>query len=200
MTDSPPDSREPRGASNGALMGRLLVVVALMGGFGYAMVPLYKKFCEVTGINFLTKADSSAKRFAENTQVDTSRTISVEFDVNSRGAWRFVPALRSADVHPGELYTVEYELVNTVGRTTTGQAIPSYAPALAAQYFKKVQCFCFDQQTLGPNARQTFPVAFVIDPKLPAEIKTITLSYTYFEVEGLQGKQAAAGAVRAAGS
>ncbi|MEZ5651339.1 MAG: cytochrome c oxidase assembly protein [Burkholderiaceae bacterium] len=200
MSESQTDPREQPGASNGAMMRRLLIVVALMGGFGYAMVPLYKVFCDITGINFLTKPDSAGQRFVGNTQVDVSRSISVEFDVNSHGAWRFLPDRRSAAVHPGELVTIEYELVNTLNRTTTGQAIPSYAPQQAARYFKKVQCFCFNQQTLGPNDRQKFPVTFVIDPDLPADIKTITLSYTYFEIEGLQGKQATAGGSRAAGS
>ncbi len=195
---TPPQDAAPRG--NASVLRRLLVVVLMMFGFGYAMVPLYEKFCEVTGINFLTKPDSASKRFAENTQVDTSRTITVEFDVNSHGAWRFLPELKTAQVHPGELYTIEYDLVNTESRTTTGQAIPSYAPRQAAAYFKKVQCFCFDQQTLGPNASQKFPVAFVIDPELPADINTITLSYAYFEIEGLGSKQAFRGTSGGSGS
>lgn len=191
-----PDTAPAARSSNATVAKRLLILALLMFGFGYAMVPLYEKFCEITGINSLTKPDSQAARFAGNTQVDTSRTVSVEFDVNSRGAWRFVPEVRSAQVHPGELFTVVYELVNTEDRVTTGQAIPSYAPRQAASYFRKVQCFCFDQQTLGPGGRQSFPVVFVVDPDLPADITTITLSYTYFEVGAPGGQAAVPGGVR----
>ena len=92
--------------------GKLIVLAALMFGFGFAMVPLYKKICEVTGINFLTKADREAAEFAKNTQVDTSRIVTVEFDSNHHGPWRFRPEKRSVDVHPGELVTIDYELLN----------------------------------------------------------------------------------------
>lgn len=187
---SPNDEPQAGVADNRRILRKLSVIVLLMFGFGYAMVPIYKKICEVTGINFLTPRDREADRFANNTQVDTSRTISVEFDSNSRGAWQFKPEITSANVHPGEMFTVVYDLVNTESRVTTGQAIPSYAPRQAQAYFRKLQCFCFDQQTLAANTSRKFPVVFVIDPALPKDINTITLSYTYFEVEGL-GKQAA---------
>jgi cytochrome c oxidase assembly protein subunit 11 len=163
-------------------LGKLAVLAALMFGFGFAMVPLYKKICEVTGINFLTKADREAAEFARNTQVDTSRIVTVEFDSNSHGPWRFRPEKRSVDVHPGELVTVEYELVNTQPRAMAGQAIPSYAPGVSAQHFRKLECFCFKQQGLEANETRRFPVVFVIDPKLPPDVRTITLSYTFFEV------------------
>jgi cytochrome c oxidase assembly protein subunit 11 len=175
----PGDARE---RFNLQTLGKLALLAALMFGFGFAMVPLYKKICEVTGINFLTKVDREAEAFARNTQVDTSRLVTVEFDANHQGPWRFRPEKRSVEVHPGELVTVEYELVNTQSRDMAGQAIPSYAPQVSAQYFRKLECFCFKQQALGANETRRFPVVFVVDPKLPSSVATITLSYTFFEV------------------
>lgn len=167
---------------NLATLGKLSVLALAMFGFGFAMVPLYQKICEVTGINFLTKHDAGAAEFARNTQVDSSRIVTVEFDSNHHGPWRFRPEKRSVDVHPGELVTVEYELVNTTPRDMAGQAIPSYAPQVSMQYFRKLECFCFKQQALEANQTRRFPVVFVIDPKLPPDVRTITLSYTFFEV------------------
>ncbi len=167
-------------------MWRLLVTVVAMFGFGFLLIPLYDVFCEVTGINVLTKKDESAERFARNTQVDTARSITIEFDTNDHGALRFRPVRRSMDVHPGELTTIEYELVNTSNSKTAGQAIPSYAPMVSARYFRKVQCFCFEQQTMAPGEVRRFPVVFVVDPALPRDVSTITLSYTFFEVEGIR--------------
>ena len=91
------------------------------------------------------------------------------------------------NVHPGEVRQVVYEVVNTTGRTITGQAIPSYGPQHAARYFQKLDCFCFAKQTLQPGERRTMPVVFVVDPSAPADLATITLSYTFFEVEGSGG-------------
>lgn len=178
-------------ANNRHTVGKLLVMVAVMFAFGYAMVPIYKKICEVTGINFLTKPEDSVEKFAKNTQVDTTRKVQVVFDSNGRGAWQFKPESNSVSVHPGELVTIVYELVNTADRQTTGQAIPSYAPGQAKSYFKKIQCFCFDQQTLEAKGTKKFPVVFVVDPKLPKDINAITLSYTFFEIEGVSGEKSA---------
>jgi cytochrome c oxidase assembly protein subunit 11 len=119
-----------------------------------------------------------------NTQVDMSRLITVEFDANSRGPWEFKPALRSLQVHPGELATVMYEFQNVQNRRMSAQAIPSYAPQQASAHFKKLECFCFNQYTLDPGEKKSWPVVFVIDPKLSNDVKTITLSYTFFEVGG----------------
>ena len=166
-------------------LGKLALLAALMFGFGFAMVPIYRAICEVTGVGLMTKRDAEAERFARNTQIDTSRTVVIEFDANSRGAaWQFKPAMGSMKVHPGELVTIEYELVNTQPRQVAGQAIPSYAPLQSAQYFRKLECFCFKQQALGANEVRRFPVVFVVDPQLPREVDTITLSYTFFEVAG----------------
>ena len=169
---------------NVAMFGKLVVVTALMFGFGYALVPLYRKICEITGVNDLTQTDSGAAAFAKSTQVDAARTITVEFDGNARGPWRFKPVTNAMKVHPGELTTVIYEIANQQNRAMQAQAIPSYVPAVAMQYFRKVECFCFKQQALAPNEAKQFPVVFVIDPKIPKNVDTITLSYTFFEVGG----------------
>jgi cytochrome c oxidase assembly protein subunit 11 len=168
---------------NRSTFGKLVVVAVAMFGFGYALVPVYRQVCEVLGINVLTAKDGTVERPA-NTQVDTTRTITVELDGNAQGPWRFRPTTRSIQVHPGELATVVYEVVNTQARAVKAQAIPSYAPQSATPHFKKVECFCFREQLMKPNEARQMPVVFFIDPKLPKEVKTITLSYTFFEVSG----------------
>ena len=171
--------------ANRVMLRKLLIIAVAMFGFGFALVPFYEKICEVTGINNILNADVVAK----NTQVDTSRTITVEFDANTRAlAWNFQPLQVSVKVHPGELTQVAYEVKNTLPYAVTGQAIPSYGPQYAAEYFKKLQCFCFTQQTLKANEVRQMPVVFVIDPGLPKDVNTITLSYTFFEVDGSRGQ------------
>ncbi|WP_176072178.1 cytochrome c oxidase assembly protein, partial [Paraburkholderia phenazinium] len=135
---------------NRAMLLKLVVVAALMFGFGFALVPIYRAICQVTGINNLVQRDVSARE-ARNTQVDMSRTISVELDANARGPLGFRPEQRSLDVHPGEVMTVVYDVTNGQGRPVVAQAIPSYAPRQATEYFKKIECFCFTQQTLKAN-------------------------------------------------
>lgn len=172
---------------NATMLKKLAIIVAGMFGFGYALVPIYKHICEVTGINVLAigeKEVPGTSRAAANSQVDFSRTITVEFDANARGPWEFKPAQRSVQVHPGELATVMYEFRNVQDRRMSAQAIPSYAPRQAASHFNKLECFCFQQYTLEPGESKQWPVAFVIDPKLSRDVKTITLSYTFFEVGG----------------
>jgi cytochrome c oxidase assembly protein subunit 11 len=180
--------------SNLPMMGKLALLALMMFGFGWAMIPLYNAICDLTGINSLTKRDESAESFAKSTQVDLTRTVRIEFDANRHGPWQFKPAVRTLDVHPGQLATVEYELVNTADQPKAGQAIPSYAPEIGGRYFRKLECFCFQQQTLGSNETRRFPVVFVIDPKLPGEVGTITLSYTFFDVAGAVGKAPVTGA------
>jgi cytochrome c oxidase assembly protein subunit 11 len=171
---------------NVKMLGKLAIVVAGMFGFGYALVPMYKAICEFTGINVLAIGERNITGLGNtvpaNTQVDTSRTITVEFDANARGPWSFKPAVRSLQVHPGELATVMYEFRNEQNRRMSAQAIPSYAPRQAASHFNKLQCFCFNQYTLDPGEKKQWPVVFVIDPKLSKDVSTITLSYTFFEV------------------
>ncbi len=176
---------------NRALVTKLAVGAVLLVGFGYALVPLYKSICEALGINVLSRSERQVSGVGKpangsNTQVDRSRTITVEFDANARGPFDFKPAQRSLEVHPGELTTVMYEFRNTQSRSLAAQAIPSYAPKQATAYFNKLECFCFNEYTLAPGESRQWPVAFVIDPKLPKDVRTITLSYTFFEVKGKQ--------------
>jgi len=175
--------------SNLQLMRKLLVVSAGMFAFGYLLVPLYQAFCEWSGVNVLSLSERESKTsmngrasMPANTQVDTSRLITVEFDTDVRGPWHFAPQTRSLRVHPGELTTVMFEFQNIQDRTMSAQAIPSYAPQQAASHFNKVECFCFNQYTLAPGEKKQWPVMFYINPKLSKDVTTITLSYTFFEV------------------
>ncbi len=177
---------------NRQLVLKLTVVVALMFGFGYALVPLYRAICNALGINVLSLAERQMaladKGIADgNGQVDYSREITVEFDTNARGPWDFKPAVRHLTVHPGELTQVMYEFRNVQDRTMSAQAIPSYAPTQASAHFNKLECFCFNEYTLKPGEVKQWPVVFVVDRKLPKDVKTITLSYTFFEVAGKGG-------------
>lgn len=170
------------------MVGKLVVITVLMFAFGYAMVPMYRHICAALGINVLSLGDrqipGATSSVRPNTQVDLSRTITVEFDANARGPWDFKPEVRSVQVHPGELVTVMYEFRNLQARTMAAQAIPSYAPKQATAHFNKMECFCFEEHTLKPGQTKQWPVTFVIDPKLPKDVATITLSYTFFEVGG----------------
>ncbi|MFC4159490.1 cytochrome c oxidase assembly protein [Chitinimonas lacunae] len=172
-------------SDNRRTLHKLVVIALLMFGFGFALVPFYKKICEVTGINNLLKADSVG-----NTQVVSNRTLTIEFDANVRGGlpWRFTPERTRMQVHPGQLVQVYYDIENLAPRSVVGQAIPSYAPGLAGAYFNKLDCFCFSQQTFKAGETRRMPVVFVIDPKLPADVNTVTLSYSFFEVAGTAPK------------
>lgn len=179
---------------NRRMLGKLAVVAALMFAFGYALVPIYNAICKALGVNVLSLSEraaqgasgfgAAARGTARNTQVDFSRKITIEFDANARGPWEFKPEKRSVDVHPGEVTTVMYEFRNVQNRTMAAQAIPSYAPMQAMPHFNKLECFCFTQYTLKPGETKRWPVVFTIDPKLAKDVKTITLSYTFFEVGG----------------
>lgn len=174
-----------KSAENRRLLIRLALVAAAMFGFGYALVPFYYSICAAWGVNSLGEVRAAPA----NTQVDKTRTVTIEFDANAPGMpWRFKPLVRHMDVHPGELASVEYEVVNQRDARVTGQAVPSYGPQIAGEYFKKVECFCFSQQTLAPGETRRMPVVFVVDPKLPKDINTIALSYTFFKVEGRGGQ------------
>jgi cytochrome c oxidase assembly protein subunit 11 len=176
---------EARSAENRRLLTRLSVVAVLMFGFGFALVPFYEKICLALGVNSLVeRADQAA-----NTQIDYSRTVTIELDANTHGLpWRFRPRTAHVAVHPGELVHVEYEIANVRSAAVTGQAVPSYGPALAGQYFRKLECFCFQPQTLAAGETRVMPVTFLVDPALPGDVNTITLSYTFFEVAGTGGK------------
>ncbi len=169
---------------NRRLSTRLAVIALGMFGFGFALVPFYNQICQALGINNLDQPAA-----IQTTRVDTSRIITIELDANAHDLpWRFRPLVRHVTVHPGELATVEYEVVNVRGAPVTGQAVPSYGPRHAAQYFRKLECFCFSQQTLAPGETRRMPVVFMVDPALPKDVNTIAVSYTFFEVAGRGGK------------
>jgi cytochrome c oxidase assembly protein subunit 11 len=188
LPEQPSDDRGLR-RDNTRMVGKLVVIVGLMFGFGYALVPMYSAICQALGINVLSLSEQPTypgerKAAAANSQVDTSRTITVEFATNAHSAWDFKPERRSMQVHPGELAQVMYEFRNRQDHTMAAQAIPSYAPQQAMAHFNKLECFCFNQYTLKSGESKQWPVVFVIDPKLPRDVRTITLSYTFFEVGG----------------
>jgi cytochrome c oxidase assembly protein subunit 11 len=166
--------------ANRTMLIKLGVVVAVMFGFGFLLVPFYEQICRATGLRDIDTPDQ-----VRNTQVDAARTVRLELDANvNKLPWRFRPLTPIVSVHPGELTEVVYEVENESGQPITGQAVPSYGPQLAGEYFKKVDCFCFTKQAFEPHQTRRLPVVFVIDPKLPKDVTTITLSYTFFEVEG----------------
>ena len=165
--------------ANVVMMKKLFVFTLVMFVFGFALVPFYEKFCEVTGINNLLQPDVLAKE----TWVDKERWITVEFDANTRGLpWQFKPLQTSARIHPGEPVNVMYEITNDSDREINGQAIPSYSPRFLDKHLKKFECFCFTKQVLKPYETRQMPVQFVIEPGLPADIHTVTISYTFFEL------------------
>jgi cytochrome c oxidase assembly protein subunit 11 len=203
MSEFPGPARPSKAALRGdnlLMLRKLALVSALMFGFGYALVPLYRAICTALGINVLSLSERETSGVSRapggNTQVDLSRTITVEFDANARGPWEFKPAQRSLDVHPGQMATVMYEFRNVQNRTMAAQAIPSYAPMQAMAHFNKLECFCFNEYTLKPGEARQWPVVFVIDPKLPKDVRTITLSYTFFEVGGKVPPEPAAAAAK----
>ena len=171
-------------AANRQLLLKLVVIACGMFGFGFALVPLYKTICDAVGLNSIIAADRVV-----NTQVDATRWVTIELDANTRALpWSFTPAEASVRAHPGELVHALYRVHNGSGRAIVGQAIPSYGPPLAAQYFKKLECFCFTQQALAPGETRELPVVFVIEPGLPGDVNTVTLSYTFFEVDAPAAK------------
>ena len=167
------------------MLKKLFFFSILMFAFGYALVPFYEKFCEVTGINNLLQPDI----LVQEAEVDTSRWITVELDANTRGLpWQFKPLQSSVRIHPGEPVDVMYEITNNTDREINGQAIPSYSPRSLERYLRKFECFCFTKQVLKPNEVREMPVQFVIQPDIPADINTVTISYTFFELP--DGKKA----------
>jgi cytochrome c oxidase assembly protein subunit 11 len=166
--------------ANRALLLKFALTALVMFAFGYLLVPFYEQICRATGLRDIDAPDE-----IRNTQIDAARTVRLELDANvNKLPWRFRPDTPIVDVYPGQLMNLVYEVENTSDRTMTGQAVPSYGPPLAAEYFKKLECFCFTKQSFSPHETRRMPVVFVVDPKLPRDVTTITLSYTFFEVEG----------------
>jgi len=163
------------------MLTRLSIVAVAMFGFGFALVPFYDHICRALGVNSMVERNE----LPANTQVDFTRTVTIELDANAHGMpWRFQPTVRHLQAHPGQLVHVEYEVANVRNAPMTGQAVVSYGPALAGRFVRKLDCFCFTQQTLAAGETRRMAVSFVLDATLPADINTMTLSYTFFEVAG----------------
>ena len=197
MSPSPLSRARALVADNRRMVGKLVAVTVLMFGFGYALVPIYRTICEALGVNVIARTEQQGVSDApSSTQVDLSRTVTVEFDANARGPWDFRPETARVEVHPGEVVTVMYEFRNRQDRTMAAQAFPSYAPQTAAPHFRKLECFCFTEHVLKPGEAKRWPVVFVVDRKLPKDVRTITLSYTFFEVGGRTPVEPARSAAR----
>ena len=173
--------RDQQDKANRRLGMKLLGVTVLMFGFGYALIPLYDVFCDITGLNGKTGRVSAAA--ATESKVDESRLITVEFVTSTGGAlpWDFRAKVARVEVHPGALTEVMFEAVNHAQYPVVGHAVPSLAPGSAARYFNKTECFCFTQQELAPGETKDMPVRFIVDPKLPENVHVVTLAYTFFE-------------------
>jgi cytochrome c oxidase assembly protein subunit 11 len=160
-----------------ALTRKLLIVVISMFGFGFALVPLYDVFCDITGLN--GKTDTEAAQ-VNNEGIDTTRNIKVQFisHITPGMPWEFRPEVAEVEVHPGETKIVKFYAKNVTSGSMMGQTVPSVAPGEAASYFKKIECFCFEQQSLAAQEDIWMPLQFYIDPKIPDDVTMLTLSYT----------------------
>jgi cytochrome c oxidase assembly protein subunit 11 len=168
--------------ANRRLAWWLALTAAGFLGFGFALVPLYNTFCELTGLNGKTR---DAADVQANTRADTARWVTVNFTstVMPGLPWRFEPGQRSMRVHPGEVATAFYVATNLDNRRLDGQAVMSVSPEVAARHFKKLECFCFTRQALQPGETHKLPLAFYVTPDLPDDVRTITLSYAFFPVD-----------------
>ncbi len=170
-----------RQRSNLRMAVKLGFVALFFVGFGFAMVPMYNVFCELTGLN--GKTNKVAMLADQNTQVDLSRSVNVEFLSHSMPGvgLTFKPDQFSIRIHPGAISRMNYTVTNTSNQVFVGQAVPSVTPAVAAAHFEKLECFCFSQQTFQPGETRVMPVVFVVNPKLDRDLGTVTLSYAFFE-------------------
>jgi cytochrome c oxidase assembly protein subunit 11 len=164
-------------ANNRVMLWKLLLIVPVMLVFCASLVPLYRQICEVLGV-------TATRAVAENTQIDRSRLIKVDFvaNLNRNFAWTFAPVERSVEIHPGAMVTINYRVTNTLPYAVTGRAVPSLGPVESGLYFNKISCFCFSNQTLQAGETRDMPVTFFVDPKMPSSIGAIALSYTFFNV------------------
>ena len=160
---------------------KLMVIVVGMFGFGFAMVPLYDVFCDITGLNGKT---SNVAASATNKNVDVSRTITVQFLTRTAKGipWKFEPMINEVKVHPGERKVVKFYAKNESVSDIVGQAVPSVSPGRAAVYFQKIECFCFNNQPLKASEDVEMGLQFYVDMDLPDDVSTITLSYTMYDI------------------
>lgn len=168
---------------NKKVLSKLVLIVFGMFGFGFALVPLYDVFCDITGLN--GKTNESAASYSARS-VDETRTVNVQFiSRTAQGIpWKFEPMEREITVHPGETKFVKFYAKNESTQDIVGQAVPSVSPGLAAAYFQKIECFCFNQQPLKGKEEVEMGLQFYVDPELPEDISTLTLSYTLYDITG----------------
>ncbi len=164
---------------------KLLAVVVGMFGFGFALVPMYNALCQLTNLNGKDTGLLAAADVVE--KPDETRTVNVQFltTVNGGRLYSFKPEQSSIDVHPGKLYTVYFTATNQQDEASVGQAVPSVVPWNAAKHLHKTECFCFNQQPFKANEEKHMPVRFMVDTSIPADVQTMTLSYTFFDVTQL---------------
>lgn len=172
--------------ANRRLVRRMLLATVAMFGFGFAMVPIYDVLCQVTGLNGKTDGRAAS---AEPMKIDEARTVTVEFvaNLNVTAPWEFAPQVARMTVHPGQFYQTHFHARNLTNQPLVGQAIPSVSPGLAASHFQKIECFCFNHQQFQAGEGKEMPVTFRIDPDLPPEVRTVTLSYTFFRLDNAGG-------------
>ena len=168
-------------SNNNKTVKKLLLVVVAMFGFGFALVPLYDVFCDITGLN--GKTNDTAVAYTASS-VDKTRTVKVQFITrNAKGIpWEFEPVINEINVHPGEMKLVSFYAKNNASHDIVGQAVPSVSPGLAANYFHKIECFCFTQQPLSAGKDIEMSLQFYVDLELPTDINTLTLSYTLYDI------------------
>lgn len=181
---------QPR--AHGRLVLKLLAIVAAAFAFGFALVPLYDVLCEATGFNGKTRTTmgpgglntSVAGTPPAPSRIDRSRIVTVEFTgtVMPGLPWEMRPLTHSLDLNPGELQQAKFLVRNLSSETIVGQAVPSVSPGQAAQHFEKLDCFCFKQQTLAPGETREMPLTFIVKPEIDRDIRTVTLSYSFFNV------------------
>ena len=170
---------DQRKANRQTIIQLLLVSVGAFG-FAFLLVPLYDVLCEVTGLNGKT---NSAPAEVVAAAVQEDRLVRVEFVLSKQGQWEFTAPVMRMEVQPGRMYGAEFVAKNLTGHAQVAQAIPSVSPGIAARYFIKTECFCFDQQQFVAGEEKQMPMRFVVDPDLPADVETITLSYTFYSVD-----------------
>lgn len=158
---------------------QLLVAAAGAFGFAFLLVPLYDVLCDITGLN--GKTNSAPVDVAMQVQED--RRVEVQFMLSTRGQWEFNAPVMRMEVQPGKMYSADFFATNLTDHPQLAQAIPSVAPGIAAKYFIKTECFCFNQQHFAANERKEMPVRFIVDPDLPADVETITLAYTFYSID-----------------
>jgi cytochrome c oxidase assembly protein subunit 11 len=175
--------------SHRKLVGKLLLIVALSFAFGFALVPLYDVFCKLTGLNGKSVGVGGvASNAVLISRIDTQRIVTVEFTATVMPglSWEVEPVTTRLDLHPGELHQARYRVRNLSNMPLVGQAVPSLSPGLASLNFEKIECFCFTHQPLAPGETKELPLTFVVKPELDRDIRTITLSYAFFDISPTQ--------------